>query len=606
MLSVYDNLGQMRFGTGLPSGTMTMVNVRDYGATGDGSTNDAAAIQAAINAAGAMGVSGRGVDVFFPAGVYAINTAIAVPFNNVMLTGAGWQSTVIYASHTTGDIVQLGNGTTKAGCGLRNMSVWCSAARTAGYSINVNAMNDCVIEDFVINNCFYGVYIQGVSIKVWVRRGEINNAHVTDGGGVVIANGAAGDTYLQDLIMSNNPANKPAAGISVAQTGHMAISRCNVTSFIYGLYLAPGANQDVSYVYISDSLFDSCGTAGMAINPTSATACRVRSLIATNSWFSGSVTNPGYGIYVTGTASGVVDGMSFIGCRILNNNREGVYNSFAAATNISFTDCTIAGNGQQASNTYDGVTLVANTSGWAFVNCKIGQAGTAGNQQRYAVNVAAGTSANLLFAYNDCQPNGTLGNMGYIQLGAITGGGNIFINNQPVIPRSFGNARVAATSAFTTSETIVSDQTAAYNRLLTNAIRAGSSLRFTISGTTTISTAAGTTQWRVRLGTNNSTSDAVIMDSTALTTGGVGGPIAFRIVLDLTFRTTGGSATCYGTFTFFCQNATGGILAQLTGVVNGTASTFSTQNANYINITGVGSANASVTVQICIMEPVNT
>jgi hypothetical protein len=58
------------------SGAATVVprrytfDVRDYGAVGDGATNDAAAIQAAINAAGSGGT------VLFPAATYAISTAI--------------------------------------------------------------------------------------------------------------------------------------------------------------------------------------------------------------------------------------------------------------------------------------------------------------------------------------------------------------------------------------------------------------------------------------------------------------------------------------------------------------------------------------------------
>lgn len=603
--SVFDAQGNRKQGFSPATGLWrAIVNVIDYGARGDGATNDAAAIQAAITAAGALGVSGRGVDVWFPPGVYAVGSTIVLNANNVMLIGAGWQSTILYATFTTTDILQIGNGSSKAGCGLKNMSVWCNAARTTGASINVNAMNDCVIENFVVNNCFQGILVQGASIKVWIRSGEINNIAATTGVGVQVTNGAAGDTYLTDLVMSNPPASKPAAGIQITQTGHMSILRCNITSCVKGLHVNPSTSQDVTYLFIDHSLFDSCGSHAAHFNGTTAATSRIRSVMCMNSWFSGT-TAAGSGIEFTASGGAIVDALSFVGCRILNNFNHGVTVN-AGPTNISFTDCSIAGNGQQTVNTYDGISIVANASGISAVNCKIGQSGAAGNQQRYAVNVAAGTSANLMFAYNDCQPNGTVGNVGYINLGAITGGGNILINNQPGMPRSFGNARTSATAAFTTTETIVTDTTAAFNRLFANAIRAGGSIRFTVSGTTTITTAAGTTQWRVRLGTNNTTSDGVIMDSTAIATGGVGGPIAFKIVLDLTFRTIGATATCYGTYSYTVQAAAGGVINAVAGVVNGTASTFSTQNANYINLTGVGSANASVTVQMAMMEAVNT
>jgi len=51
-------------------------NVRAYGAKGDGTTNDTAAVQAAINAANTAG----GGTVYFPAGTYLIAGALSIPY----------------------------------------------------------------------------------------------------------------------------------------------------------------------------------------------------------------------------------------------------------------------------------------------------------------------------------------------------------------------------------------------------------------------------------------------------------------------------------------------------------------------------------------------
>jgi hypothetical protein len=59
------------------------ISVKDFGATGDGVTDDAAAIQAAINAAGDR-------DVFFPAGGYKIGSSIVLPSDTgIRLVGEG-------------------------------------------------------------------------------------------------------------------------------------------------------------------------------------------------------------------------------------------------------------------------------------------------------------------------------------------------------------------------------------------------------------------------------------------------------------------------------------------------------------------------------------
>ena len=60
------------------------ISVKDFGATGDGTTDDTTAIQNAINAVIAQG----GGTLFFPAGTYLINATLTVP-GAVILKGAG-------------------------------------------------------------------------------------------------------------------------------------------------------------------------------------------------------------------------------------------------------------------------------------------------------------------------------------------------------------------------------------------------------------------------------------------------------------------------------------------------------------------------------------
>jgi hypothetical protein len=70
--------------TGLVAGastnTYTLLNVRDLGAVGDGTTDDTAAIQAAIYSTTNAGTAG---EVFFPAGRYRITDTIRIPQNQL-------------------------------------------------------------------------------------------------------------------------------------------------------------------------------------------------------------------------------------------------------------------------------------------------------------------------------------------------------------------------------------------------------------------------------------------------------------------------------------------------------------------------------------------
>lgn len=69
----------------LMQANLNYINVKTYGAVGDGSTDDTAAIQATITAAIAFNGSG----VFFPQGTYKITNTITVTRSNILLFGVG-------------------------------------------------------------------------------------------------------------------------------------------------------------------------------------------------------------------------------------------------------------------------------------------------------------------------------------------------------------------------------------------------------------------------------------------------------------------------------------------------------------------------------------
>lgn len=67
--------------------TSPFYNVRDYGATGDGETDDTAAISEAITAAAPTSAP-TGNTVYFPAGKYVVTSSLVVP-PALALQGAG-------------------------------------------------------------------------------------------------------------------------------------------------------------------------------------------------------------------------------------------------------------------------------------------------------------------------------------------------------------------------------------------------------------------------------------------------------------------------------------------------------------------------------------
>lgn len=100
------------------------IDVRSYGAVGDGVTDDSTAIAAAIAAAGsgtgAFGVLGHGGGVvYLPPGNYL--ATIVVP-SNVSLIGSGWLSTNIYAKADGATVISTARGS--CGITIANLNVY--------------------------------------------------------------------------------------------------------------------------------------------------------------------------------------------------------------------------------------------------------------------------------------------------------------------------------------------------------------------------------------------------------------------------------------------------------------------------------------------------
>jgi hypothetical protein len=86
-----------------PSGLMGTFSVKDFGAVGDGSTDDTTAVRAAMTAAGSFTLSPPisglatvgGGTVFFPAGVYRITDTLSY-LSGTHFMGVGWGSEILF------------------------------------------------------------------------------------------------------------------------------------------------------------------------------------------------------------------------------------------------------------------------------------------------------------------------------------------------------------------------------------------------------------------------------------------------------------------------------------------------------------------------------
>lgn len=134
--------------------TTAPVNVRAYGAKGDGLTNDSAAIQAAINAAAGS--------VVFPKGEYLVNTGLTLPSNCYLDFEAG----ALLKAGTNSMTVLATTAGFKSGIKLRNVSID-GNTKTGVTALQLsNVQFNSTVENINVYRCTNGVVLDSVCIGV--------------------------------------------------------------------------------------------------------------------------------------------------------------------------------------------------------------------------------------------------------------------------------------------------------------------------------------------------------------------------------------------------------------------------------------------------------
>lgn len=199
--------------------TPALMNVRAYGAAGDGTTNDSAAIQAVIDAANGT--------VFFPKGDYLLNTGLTLPSSCHLQFAAGARllagtnsMTVISTTAGFKTAIQLdqvsidGNGKT---------GVTAVALSNVQYASAVVGLN--------VNACATGLVLQSTCIGVHVDRPTI---YGTVDAIKILASNANVVTCPQ---IDHQTGSAPLTGTGLYITGSSNLVQGGfVQGFQYGLY----------------------------------------------------------------------------------------------------------------------------------------------------------------------------------------------------------------------------------------------------------------------------------------------------------------------------------------------------------------------------------
>jgi hypothetical protein len=186
-----------------------LANLKDYGATGNGVTDDTAAIQAWLN------VIQTGVPGWVPEGTYLFTSQLTIVpasiFTPITILGAGQvASTFIYGgASTTIDCMLFGNNTVFLhACTFRDWGVTSTTVMTAGYLLHLVGMGESYMTNIAINTyqyglptCYNGVFFDGVNATNWtgIYVGAKNNGITVAG----TTGGGNGGLYLTEGLITN-------------------------------------------------------------------------------------------------------------------------------------------------------------------------------------------------------------------------------------------------------------------------------------------------------------------------------------------------------------------------------------------------------------------
>ncbi len=150
MLPSYSTVPQATY-TASGKVKQTVYNVKDYGATGNGTTDDYASITAAIAAAGATG----GI-VFFPYGTYGIKTYLQPNYDNISLIGQSYGSVIIkdISASGLGFVIRVnGNTNSLARSNMTFENLWLDGNAKTDVTFTLHNLNDSVIRRCKVGNC---------------------------------------------------------------------------------------------------------------------------------------------------------------------------------------------------------------------------------------------------------------------------------------------------------------------------------------------------------------------------------------------------------------------------------------------------------------------
>lgn len=365
------------------------VSVKDFGAVGNGVTDDTAAIQAAID-------SSR--NVFLPAGIYKTTAPLTISNSNQVVYGAGW-STQIALNKATDPVVLLVGAL--EGVQVKNLFLNRTIAPTNDTAVGIQTpktvgLVTTYLRDLLIKNQWHGAWLGPAAY------GKFTFCVVQENyqDGIYCSNYTGYNASQWDIESSLSQANN-RYGLSLnPYEGTTLIPNewVNFTTYANtqgGIYVDGSPTRLVYDIRGSAITLSSDGNTALNLQNMAGSTIVLNNLfielvglVTTGRGLLTPISNTGSGIILGGSVSNA----NFADTIVSACSEHGV---IAGAAASSFVNCQIIDNSKKTNLAYVGI-FISNNVKCKIIGCKIGNSNPAKIPQASSVVATNGSFANII------------------------------------------------------------------------------------------------------------------------------------------------------------------------------------------------------------------
>jgi hypothetical protein len=311
------------------------INVLDFGATGDGTTDDTVAIQAAW----AYAISVGGARIHVPAGTYLVTSAINITgADNVIFEGDGVDNTILTSNSTTANVFY--DSGTSVWRTFRDFSIASSVTRTAGSYFYLTAEKRSSFQNLKLTGHFNGFNFLGFE-QCWMYAVSITTPSGAGSSIILGTQGTAGsgaNIMLDSLFLRGNndiTQNAPTGlyALNITDCDAVFAVNCDIGGFVNNDMLIEPTVRSANH-HFTQCFFDATKSSDCVKFDGVGTK---QQITFNGCWFSsaGKLTSGndeacGVRAFNAGTYQDII----FSGCRFYNSSGSGL---LAESTNCDFT-----------------------------------------------------------------------------------------------------------------------------------------------------------------------------------------------------------------------------------------------------------------------------